>query len=193
MTLNKVRLRPLQKAMRLFLFCVLFPFVGCLAVAAEGLPVDDIVSRMTAEAIFSLEPKEAPAYFKDLCPLTTKGAGKYLWVYENAHPGNNMSWLRIEFQPGAEGRSNWELLQSQLALPLSTSAFPDVYGVLKDRIAEKLGAPKIRDDSRENRVAEWSLGAFRAVVLRQGHFDDPYLKASRDMVLLESVIMQGDD
>ncbi|BBA32889.1 ISMca6, transposase, OrfB [Methylocaldum marinum] len=26
----------------------------------------------------------------------------------------------------------------------------------------------------ENRVVEWSLGASRAVVLRQGHFDDPY-------------------
>lgn len=194
MNVKKTITQPARfKGLRLVLFCLLLPIVGCLPVAAEDLPVDAIVTRMTAEAVFKLEPKEATGYFNDLCPLATKGAGKYLWVYENEKPGRNMLWLRVEFQPGAEGQSDWDLLQSQLALPLATSDFPDVYGTFKKRINQKLGKPKMEDNNPENRVSEWALGDSRSVVLRQGSFDDPYLKASRNMVLLESVIMQGDD
>lgn len=161
--------------------------------AAEKLPIDVIVSKMTSRAVFKLRPQKVRAYFRDVCQLDSKGPGKYLWVYDNRKPGRGLVWLRVELQPGAEGGTDWVLLQSQVALPLRTAAYPNVYATLKKTIGKRLGRPEFQNEKSRDKMVSWSLGHDRSVVLRQGRVDDPYRNTTASLVLLESVIMQGED
>lgn len=168
------------------LLLMLLPVFGWQSADAGQLPVATIVAKMASASVFQLQPKATARYFRELCRLRSNGAGKYLWVYENSRPGRGMLWLRVEFQPGSGAAGHWVYLQSQLALP------PDAYGALKKSLGERLGKPQFESEKTRDKIVAWSLGGDRQVVLRRGRFDNPYRKTTQSLVLLESVIAQGE-
>jgi hypothetical protein len=175
------------------LICFLTAITGCFSVVAGELPLDTIVSKMASKEIFGIKPEKTEDYLKDICPLTSKGPNKYLWTYESDSPCGNMLWLRVEFQPGAEEDASWTYLQTQLALPLQASSFPDVYAELKRRISGKLGKPEFEDSQQEDKTAEWSVGEYQKLVLHLGNFENPVSNENQAIVLIEAVIAQGDE
>jgi len=70
-------------------------------------------------------------------------------VYEIKNLARICLWLRVEFQPGIEGQSGWAYLKSQMAFPLKSSTFPDIYGELKKRLSESWANQKWRAMSKK--------------------------------------------
>ncbi len=186
-------MRPGQLLFRIIHALVLALSFSSLAACAHALseepPIDKLIDKMSSMAVFKLSPGQTPAYFEELCGLTSKGPGKHLWVQENSAPGRGMAWVRIEFQPGE--KVPWTLLQGTVALPLGTAAHQDLYATLRTRLIKKLGKPELVEEQQEEKMLVWSLGADRKLILRRGPIDNPYLKRTQTLVALEAAVAQG--
>ncbi len=177
------------------LLCACFaPIAACGTTGATAEPpLAVIVDRIARPETFRITPDQAARHFEPIAAATTKGPGRHLWVFDAGAPDRGVRWLRVEFQPAAEGSASWTLLQGAVALAPRTPLHPDVYRALRTLLVERLGRPRRSDDRGGERTVEWSLGAGRLVVLRQGAFEHPALGTSQQVVLIEAVAAQGEE
>lgn len=158
---------------------------------AEEPPLQLVLDKLAARAVFRVGPEEVAAYFADLAPLTSKGPGKHLWVHENNAPGKGLAWVRADYQPGVKAR--WVLLQASVVLPLASAAEPDLYATLKEQLRKKLGKPELTREQPDAKMTVWAMGGSRKLILRRGDITNATLKTSQPLVQLEASNAQGDE